>query len=51
METNEYVNAEIEFVMVNNNDIICCSPGGNPTSSTGGGESQGFGHQEAPLFP
>ncbi len=49
METNEYVNAEIEFVMVNSNDIICCSPG--PTSSTGGGSSQGFGHQEAPLFP
>ena len=45
METNEYVNAEIEFVMVNNNDIICCS------NTTGGGSSQGFGHQEAPLFP
>jgi hypothetical protein len=44
MDTNEYVNAEIEFVMVNSNDIICCS-------TTGGGSSQGFGHQEAPLFP
>lgn len=46
METNEYVNAEIEFVMVNSNDIICCS-------TTGGGSSQGFssGNQEAPLFP
>jgi len=50
METNEYVNAEIEFVMVNSGDIICGSGGGS-TESTGGGSSQGFGHQEAPLFP